>query len=43
MRVENGRIPDIETFGKLCHWLQIEPGSFLDFEVKDERAQAVHA
>jgi transcriptional regulator with XRE-family HTH domain len=32
MRVENGRIPDIETFGKLCHWLDIEPGSFLGFE-----------
>jgi hypothetical protein len=36
MRVENGRIPDIETFGKLCHWLQIDPGSFLGFESKPE-------
>src|SRR6266571_4728331 len=32
MRVENGRIPDIETFGKLCHWLGMDPGSFLGFE-----------
>lgn len=31
MRVENGRIPDIETFGKLCKWLDIDPGSFLGF------------
>jgi len=31
MRVENGRIPDIETFGKLCNWLKIDPGSFLGF------------
>jgi transcriptional regulator with XRE-family HTH domain len=31
MRVENGRIPDIETFGKLCNWLGIDPGSFLGF------------
>jgi transcriptional regulator with XRE-family HTH domain len=31
MRVENGRIPDIETFGKLCKWLGIDPGSFLGF------------
>ena len=32
MRVENGRIPDIETFGKLCNWLEIDPGSFLGFQ-----------
>jgi transcriptional regulator with XRE-family HTH domain len=31
MRVESGRIPDIETFGRLCKWLQIDPGSFLGF------------
>ncbi len=36
MRVENGRIPDIETFGKLCHWLQLDPGSFLGFGGKTE-------
>jgi transcriptional regulator with XRE-family HTH domain len=35
MRVENGRIPDIETFGRLCHWLVLDPGSFLGFESKD--------
>jgi len=34
MRVENGRIPDIETFGKLCKWLGLDPGSFLGFESK---------
>lgn len=38
MRVENGRIPDIETFGRLCHWLKIDPGSFLGFEPKQEQA-----
>ena len=37
MRVENGRIPDIETFGKLCHWLELDPGSFLGFESKEDR------
>ncbi len=31
MRVENGRIPDIETFGKLCNWLKVDPGSLLGF------------
>jgi transcriptional regulator with XRE-family HTH domain len=32
MRVENGRIPDIETFGKLCKWLGLDPGTFLGFD-----------
>lgn len=32
MRVENGRIPDIETFGRLCQWLQVDPGNFLGFK-----------
>lgn len=31
MRVESGRIPDVETFGKLCHWLKIDPKEFLGF------------
>jgi transcriptional regulator with XRE-family HTH domain len=31
MRVEAGRVPDVETFGKLCHWLGIEPGAYLGF------------
>lgn len=36
MRVENGRIPDIETFGKLCHWLNLDPGSFLGFDQRSD-------
>lgn len=32
MRVENGRIPDLGTFGKICQWLEEEPGTFLGFE-----------
>jgi len=31
MRVENGRIPDVETFGKICIWLKKDPGSLLGF------------
>lgn len=34
MRIETGRIPDVETFGKICRWLDIEPGQFLGFEAK---------
>jgi transcriptional regulator with XRE-family HTH domain len=29
MRVENGRIPDLGTFAKLCKWLNEDPSSFL--------------
>lgn len=29
-RIENGHIPDIETFEKLCRWVGADPGEFLD-------------
>lgn len=41
MRVESGRIPDVETFGKICRWLRVDPGSFLGFERKGEVAVAL--
>ena len=37
MRVENGRIPDVATFGKLCNWLGENPADFLGY--KDESAK----
>jgi transcriptional regulator with XRE-family HTH domain len=37
MRIEAGRVPDVETFGKVCKWLDEDPGSFLGFEqARDE-------
>lgn len=32
MRIESGRTPDVETFGKVCRWLGIDPGGFLGFD-----------
>lgn len=29
LRVESGRLPDLDTFGKICRWLEIDPGEFL--------------
>ena len=29
LRVESGRMPDIDTFGKICRWLKVDPGDFL--------------
>lgn len=34
MRVESGRIPDVETFGKTCKWLEMDPADFLGIEKK---------
>lgn len=28
-RVERGKMPDLETFGKICKWLRIDPASVL--------------
>jgi transcriptional regulator with XRE-family HTH domain len=29
LRIESGRLPDIDTFGKVCRWLDVDPGDFL--------------
>jgi transcriptional regulator with XRE-family HTH domain len=29
LRVESGRLPDLDTFGKICGWLAVDPGDFL--------------
>lgn len=34
-RIENHEIPDIETFGKLCGWLQISPAYFFSQSVDE--------
>ncbi len=36
LRVEAGRTPDVVTFGKLCNWLEIEPGAFLGSPVSGD-------
>jgi transcriptional regulator with XRE-family HTH domain len=28
-RVENGKLPDLDTFSKVCRWLRIDPGEVL--------------
>lgn len=43
-RVENGHMPDLETFAKLCTWLQRDPKEFLGMEsegTETERPAAV--
>jgi len=43
-RVENGHMPDLETFAKLCKWLGRDPREFLGIEKTDvqyDRRKAV--
>ncbi|MEZ4650946.1 MAG: helix-turn-helix transcriptional regulator [Candidatus Eisenbacteria bacterium] len=35
MRVENGRVPDLATFAKLCQWLGVDPGDYLGIPRKE--------
>jgi transcriptional regulator with XRE-family HTH domain len=38
-RVENGHMPDLETFAKLCIWLQRDPKEFLGFPSQESDAE----
>lgn len=29
-RVESGKMPDLQTFGKLCRWMEVDPGEILN-------------
>lgn len=31
-RVENGNVPDLATFAKICRWLGVDPATFLGVE-----------
>jgi transcriptional regulator with XRE-family HTH domain len=43
MRVENGRIPDVVTFGKICKWAKIDPRTFLGFETNPSQTTTENA
>ena len=30
-RVENGHLPDLENFQKICRWLKVDPSAVLGF------------
>jgi DNA-binding Xre family transcriptional regulator len=38
-RIERGKLPDIETFGKLCSVLRVDPADIL--EIEDIEAQPI--
>jgi len=43
-RVERGFMPDLETFGKICRWLKVDPAEILGVKdvVSKRPAVAVH-
>ena len=42
-RVETGRQPDLDTFSKLCRWLNIDPGEVLGFSASADPGHASSA
>ena len=39
-RVENGHMPDLATFAKICRWLERDPREFLGFEAQNDAGRA---
>src|SRR5438270_13052834 len=39
-RVERGFMPDLETFGKICRWLKVDPAAILGIDVAAPRPSA---
>ena len=43
-RVENGKLPDLANFAKICQWLEVDPANVLGFNPDDldRETVAVH-
>ena len=42
-RVEQGQLPDLENFSKICRWLKVDPSAVLGLDERPERpVAAVH-
>ena len=39
-RVEQGHLPDLENFGKICRWLKIDPSALLGLQARPARPMA---
>jgi transcriptional regulator with XRE-family HTH domain len=42
-RVENGHMPDLQTFAKLCQWLERDPREFLGMDSGEDTNAAPRA
>lgn len=41
-RIENGHMPDLETFAKVCDWLNVDPAEYLGTKKRDAPTASVH-
>ena len=39
-RIENGHIPDLDTFAKICAWLEVDPAQFLGLQAATQARPA---
>jgi len=42
-RIENGKLPDLDTFSKICSYLNLDPAEILQVDVTAKRAAAASA
>ena len=41
-RIESGKMPDLQTFGKLCRWLELDPATLLDVTPQTTETASAH-
>ena len=43
-RIENGRLPDLDNFTRICRWLEVDPADLLGFDPQAQNlpVAAVH-
>ncbi len=41
-RIESGKMPDLQTFSKLCRWLNLDPAILLDLKSRQTEARPTH-
>lgn len=39
-RIENGHLPDLETFRRICGWLEADPAAILGFDTSNHTKSA---
>ena len=42
-RIENGKLPDLDTFSKICSYLHLDPAEILQVDVTAKRAAEAEA
>jgi DNA-binding Xre family transcriptional regulator len=41
-RVERGNLPDLETFKRICKWVEVDPGEVLGYQPSNSSVVRVH-